>query len=126
MKYCFTLFGLLALLVRCGPALAASGEAIYKAKCSACHDSGAGQAPRLGVREDWHTREARGRAAMYESAIKGVPATAMAAKGGYMTLSDAEVKATVDYMLTRAGFRDGVAASKIAPAIPGAGRARHR
>jgi cytochrome c5 len=87
-------------------AQAASGEAIYKSKCSSCHDSGAGQAPRVSVSAEWREREARGRGAMYESAIKGIPATAMAAKGGYAELSDEEIRATVDYMLTRAGFRD--------------------
>lgn len=93
-------------------AVAASGEDIYKAKCSSCHDSGAGQAPRVNVRDDWRAREIRGRNAMYESAIKGIPATAMAAKGGYAELIDAEVKLTVDFMLMRAGFRDNVAPSK--------------
>jgi cytochrome c5 len=98
-------------------ALAASGEAIYQAKCSSCHDSGAGLAPRVSVREDWSAREARGRAAMYESALNGMPATAMAAKGGYVELTDDEVRRTVDYMLARIGFRDNVTA-KLAVAAP--------
>jgi cytochrome c5 len=92
------------------PAYAASGEDIYKAKCSSCHDSGAGQAPRLSVSADWREREARGRSAMHQSAIKGIPATAMAAKGGYAELSDDEVRRTVDYMLARVGFRENARA----------------
>lgn len=92
------------------PAHAASGEDIYKTKCSSCHDSGAGQAPRVSVREDWHARETRGRNAMQESAIKGIPATAMAAKGGYAELTDDDVRRAVDYMLARVGFRDPVRA----------------
>ena len=104
----------------------ASGEDIYKAKCSACHDSGAGQAPRINVRADWPAREARGRNAMYESAIKGIAATAMGAKGGFAELSDAEVRQTVDYMLARAGFRETVAVPQTvpAPAAPLANGAR--
>ncbi len=94
----------------------ASGEAIYKAKCSTCHDSGAGQAPRVTVRAEWSARETRGRNAMYESAIKGMPATAMAAKGGFTELSDAEVRLTVDYMLARMGFRDNAAVLQVTPA----------
>ncbi len=90
-------------------ALAASGVTIYQAKCSACHDSGAGQAPRVSVPDDWPARAARGRAAIYDSAIKGIPATAMAAKGGFAELSDADVRAAVDYMLARVGFRDAAA-----------------
>ena len=62
---------------------AATGEAVYKSKCNACHDSGAGNAPRVHVLEDWRERETRGRAAVHASALKGVPFTAMAAKGGY-------------------------------------------
>jgi cytochrome c5 len=98
------------------PAHSASGEEIYKAKCSTCHDSGAGQAPRVSVRAEWLAREARGRNAMMESALKGMPATAMAAKGGFTELSDAEVRQTVEYMLARVGFRDNaVPAATIAP-----------
>lgn len=101
---------------------AADGEAVYKAKCGACHDSGAGQAPRISVRADWTGREARGRAAMMESALKGIPATAMAAKGGYAELSDAEVRATVDYMLAQVGFREPVATAPVAVITPSAAR----
>jgi len=114
---------LVAVLIVLGgyvSARAASGEEIYKAKCSSCHDSGAGQSPRVGTRGDWPVREARGRNAMYDSAIKGIPSTAMAAKGGYMELSDAEVRLAVDYMLARVGFRDSVVAPAVAiiPAVP--------
>jgi cytochrome c5 len=97
-------------------AQAAIGEEVYKAKCSACHDSGAGLAPRIAVRADWTEREARGRNAMFESALKGIPSTAMGAKGGFMELSDAEVRETVEYMLTRVGFRENVAARSTKPA----------
>ena len=41
-------------------AFAAAGEVVYKAKCSTCHDSGAGLAPRLSVAAEWTAREARG------------------------------------------------------------------
>lgn len=85
---------------------AASGEVIYRAKCSACHDSGEGHAPRIGVAADWATRFAQGRAAMRAAAIKGVPNTAMAAKGGFAELTDAEVIAAVDHMLARTGYTE--------------------
>jgi cytochrome c5 len=107
---------LLYILNIAGSAFAATGEAIYQAKCSTCHGSGAGQAPRLSVRADWPEREARGRAAMHVSALKGIAFTAMAAKGGYAELTDEEVRATVDYMLARVGFRDVVAAKPAEPA----------
>ncbi len=116
MKFICAVVTVLAPLAAPGVASAASGEDVYKAKCSSCHDSGAGLAPRVTVRADWTERETRGRSAMIESALKGIPATAMAAKGGFAELSDAQVTATVDYMLARAGFRDNVAAVKPAAA----------
>jgi osmotically-inducible protein OsmY len=89
---------------------AASGEAVYKATCGSCHDSGAGLAPRITHREEWVPRWPRGRAAMHQAAIKGVPNSAMAAKGGYAQLTDGDVMAAVDYMLARAGYKDNPAA----------------
>jgi hypothetical protein len=40
------------------------------------------------------------------NAIRGIPNTAMAPKGGFAELSDDEVAAAVDYMLGRTGFAD--------------------
>jgi osmotically-inducible protein OsmY len=59
------------------------------------------------------------------SAIKGIPATAMAAKGGYTELTDDEVRTTVAYMLARVGFRDIVAVqpAAAAPAVAANGGA---
>jgi cytochrome c5 len=116
MKNLTLILGVLVALGVHALAHSASGEEIYKAKCSTCHDSGAGQAPRVSVSAEWSAREARGRNAMMESALKGMPATAMAAKGGFTELSDAEVRQTVDYMLARVGFRDNVAAPAVTSA----------
>jgi cytochrome c5 len=103
---------LIALLVLClaRSADVADGAAVYKATCATCHDSGAGQAPRITHRNEWASRAQRGRAAMHEAAIKGVPNSAMAAKGGYTQLSDNDVKAAVDYILARTGYQDNTAA----------------
>ena len=96
-------------------AFAATGEEVYNAKCNICHDSGAGHAPRLNALADWADREKRGRNAMMVSAIKGMPDSAMVAKGGFSELSDAEVRAAVDYMLKRVGFRDHLAVRQVTP-----------
>jgi cytochrome c5 len=93
-----------ALLSPSFGACAANGEAVYKATCSACHESGAGNAPRVSVALEWKERFAAGRAALQHAALTGVPNTAMAAKGGFAELSDAEVRAAVDYMLAQSGF----------------------
>ncbi len=94
---------------------AASGVAVYKATCNICHDSGAGNAPRITQRDEWQPRWQRGRAAMHAAAIKGVPNSAMGAKGGFANLSDDEVKAAVDYILARTGYQDSLVI-KTAPA----------
>ena len=89
-------------------ALADTGEAIYKARCSLCHAGGAGGAPKLGNRDDWEPRAARGKLALYESALKGKPNTAMMARGGFRDLSNDEVMSAVDYMVVQAGLRPGL------------------
>lgn len=85
---------------------AADGEAVYRATCSTCHESGAGNAPRTGRADEWRERFVYGRAALHAAAVDGVPSTAMAAKGGFNQLSTAEVRAAVDFMLARTGFVD--------------------
>ncbi|MEA3191868.1 MAG: hypothetical protein QOD26_201 [Betaproteobacteria bacterium] len=99
----------LALVPAAG--IAATGEEIYKGRCSLCHDGGAGQAPRISRAEEWTPRLARGRQALIDSAIRGVPGTPMTAKGGHVELSDAEVALAVAYILDRSGATAG-------PAVP--------
>jgi len=97
------LIGFLLVLLATSAAHAQTAEQDYRNKCSVCHDGGAGQAPRVDDGASWGTRGLRGRQALYTSAIQGIPNTAMAAKGGYVELSDRQVQAIVDYMLQRAG-----------------------
>ena len=80
---------------------ASAGDAEYKKACFACHDAGVSGAPKLGDKAAWAPRIAKGNAALYEVALKGKPGTAMMPKGGSQ-LSDAEVKAAVDYMVSKA------------------------
>jgi cytochrome c5 len=97
------LLGFLLGLLAMSAAQAQTAEQDYRNKCSVCHDGGAGQAPRVDDGATWGARGMRGRQALYTSAIQGIPNTAMAAKGGYVELSDRQVQAIVDYMLQRAG-----------------------
>ncbi len=77
------------------------GKAVYDKLCFGCHTPGIAGAPRLGHAGDWNPRlAAGGRARLYKSALQGTP-KGMPAKGGNAQLPDAEVKATVDYMLSR-------------------------
>ena len=93
-----------SLLCATGPTQAQTPEQDYRNKCSVCHDGGAGQAPRIDDTAAWSTRSQKGLQSLYKSAISGVANTAMAAKGGYVELSDNQVKAIVDFMLQRSGI----------------------
>ena len=79
-----------------------SGEQLYKAACSACHDSGAAGSPKFGDKAAWAPRIKTGKEALYKVGISGKPGTAMMAKGGAASLSDADVKAVVDLMIAKA------------------------
>jgi len=81
----------------------ASGEATYKAACFACHGTGAAGAPKTGDKPAWKDRIAAGNDILYKHAIEGYKGKAgfMPAKGGRADLSDADVKAAVDYMVAQ-------------------------
>ena len=76
-----------------------SGEEIYNAVCMSCHTSGAAGAPMIGNIQQWTERISEGKEHLYEQAINGVGV--MPAKGGVPTLSDDEVKAAVDYIISK-------------------------
>jgi cytochrome c5 len=79
------------------------GQQVYQATCVACHGAGIAGAPKLGDRGQWAKRIAKGLDTLYASAVNGVQgsAGAMPAKGGNLGLSNAEVKAAVDYIVAR-------------------------
>jgi len=77
------------------------GETTYNQACVACHGSGAAGAPKTGDKAAWGPRIAKGNDALYNIALKGKPGTAMLAKGGQAHLKDADVKAAVDFMVSK-------------------------
>lgn len=79
----------------------AGGEGIYKASCAACHSAGVAGAPKSGDKAAWAPRIAQGKDTLYKHAIGGFQGKGgvMPAKGGNTTLSDADVKSAVDYMI---------------------------
>ena len=86
-----------------GAALAAiDGEAVYKKACTTCHATGLAGAPKLGDTADWGPRIAQGEALLLEHAIKGFTGKKgmMPPKGGFVNLSDDEVRAAITYMTT--------------------------
>jgi cytochrome c5 len=89
-------------LAKAAPAAAAGpkdGATIYNSVCGACHNTGAANAPKVDDKAAWAPRVAQGKEALYKSAIGGK--NAMPPKGGAADLSDAEIKGTVDYILTK-------------------------
>jgi cytochrome c5 len=74
------------------------GAAVYGQICMACHDTGAAGAPKLGDDTAWATRMEKGIETLYDHAINGF--NAMPPKGGNPSLSDAEVEAAVDHMVS--------------------------
>ena len=78
----------------------AGGKDVYDKVCSVCHAAGVAGAPKYGDKVAWAPRIKEGKADLYATALKGKGA--MPAKGGNPALSDADVKAAVDYMLAAA------------------------
>ena len=79
----------------------AKGEETYNKACASCHAQGVAGAPKLGDKAAWAPRLKQGMEAMYNVGLKGKPGTAMVAKGGQSQLSDADVKASVDFMVSK-------------------------
>ena len=84
------------------PALKA-GEDVFKKTCVMCHQTGAAGAPMLGNKGDWQARVAQGKDTLYKHALEGFTGEkgAMPARGGNSALSDADVKAAVDFMVSK-------------------------
>ena len=80
-----------------------NGQQVYQATCIVCHGAGIAGAPKLDDKGQWATRIAKGVDTLYASAVNGVQgsAGAMPARGGNPALSNAEVRAAVDYMVAR-------------------------
>jgi cytochrome c len=76
------------------------GRTVYDQACAMCHATGVGDAPVTGVAADWTERLATGRDALVASVISGKGI--MPPKGGQLQLSDDEVAAAVDHMISAA------------------------
>jgi len=76
------------------------GSVIFNNLCTGCHTSGAGGAPTLD-KAHWGARIAQGKDVLHKHAIEGFTGNAgvMPPKGGNPALTDAQVIATVDWML---------------------------
>ncbi len=75
------------------------GAAVYQQACFSCHASGVAGAPKFGNADDWAPRVAQGVEVLHQHSLQGI--RAMPPKGGFMNLSDDQVKAAVDYMVAQ-------------------------
>lgn len=77
------------------------GKAIYSKTCSLCHAANVAGAPKPGDKADWGPRIAQGMDVLYKHAMEGFTGAKgqMPARGGSTTLTDEEVKATVNFMV---------------------------
>jgi cytochrome c5 len=74
-----------------------SGEQIVQAQCAKCHQTGVGGAPRIGDRSAWIPRLKGGYDPVVRSAINGHGG--MPARGGMASLTDAELRSAINYMI---------------------------
>ena len=72
------------------------GDQVFQAVCTACHSPGVMGAPKLGSKDDWASRLAKG------IAIGVAAGVFVPAKGGCSSCSDQEVRNAVDYMISKA------------------------
>ncbi len=95
----------------------ASGEAVYKAQCAACHATGAAGAPKLGDATAWSARIKTGFEALVHSALKGKGA--MAPQGGG-DFSDTEIARAAAFMANAGGAKFAEPAAPAAAAASAA------
>ena len=80
----------------------AMGKTVYQGKCQACHATGAAGAPKLDDQANWEPRMAKGMDVLVKNAIEGFKGDVgfMPPKGGFASLTDEEVAASVAYMVS--------------------------
>ena len=81
------------------PAAAADGKAVYDKLCFACHQQSVAGSPKLGDKDAWAPRLKQGTDTLVQSVIKGKGA--MPPKAGNPSLSDAEIRAAVEFMTSQ-------------------------
>lgn len=74
------------------------GKNTYRRYCRSCHQGGTAGSPIFGDKEAWEPRIEKGRDALLESTIKGIP-PGMPIKGLCGGCTDEELEQAIDYMI---------------------------
>src|SRR2546423_11198112 len=90
------------------------GKLVYDRVCYKCHRSGTLGAPLAGNKQAWVHRVKDGIATLYKSALNGK--NDMPARGGKEDLTDEEVKAAVDYLISLTDLKLETEGTSSAPA----------
>lgn len=77
-----------------------SGKDLYAKRCQECHAKGKDGAPKTGDAQAWGVRMGKGMDGLTASAVNGH--NKMPSRGGLATISDAEIRLAIEYMISRA------------------------
>jgi len=80
-------------------AAAGGGKAVFDKVCTVCHTAGVANAPKPGDKVAWAPRIKTGMDSLMQSVIKGKGA--MPPKAGNPALTDAEIRAAIEYMVSQ-------------------------
>lgn len=105
---------MLALAATAAFAQGTAPKAVYDSTCAACHGPGILNAPKFGDAAAWQARAKNGLDALVKSAAAGTP-KGMPPKGGRMDLSDAQLRAVIEYMMAGGTPAKAAAAPAAAP-----------
>lgn len=73
---------------------------IYENNCKMCHQTGLAGAPKFGNKADWAPRVSLGFDTLFKAAWGGI--RAMPPKGNCLNCTEADIKATIEYMIDAA------------------------
>lgn len=90
-----------------------SGVEVYNKVCAACHATGTLGAPKVGAKDQWEPRFAQGLDTLVTHAVGGI--RAMPPKGGDPSLTEANLKDAIVYMLGETGIKTEAAPTVEAP-----------
>jgi len=97
MRFAILGIAAVAALLNIGHAAAADGKAVYDKGCAGCHNN---MDPKLGDKAKWGPIAKQSTDTLVAAVVKGKGA--MPPKGGMAAASNDDIKAAVEYMLSKA------------------------